>query len=420
MFLGGINGFNAFVPDRVKDNPYAPPIALTSLTQGGREVAIGRAVESLEEVRFTWPSNFFEFGFVALNYHQPEKNQYAYKLEGFDKDWNGVGTRRFGRYTNLPGGTYNLRIKGSNNDGVWNEDGISVKVTVVPPFWATWGFRGAVLLVLVAGAATGYQLRVRGIEARSSELEKLVADRTVAVSRANELLKLEIAERKRAEEALAQQAAEAAVAAERSRLARDLHDAVTQLLFSASLIAEALPEIWENDQDEGRELLAEMRRLSRGALAEMRTLLLELRPAALTETSLGELLHQLAEAATGRTELSIEVRADGEPALPRDVHVGLYRIAQEALNNVIKHARAVRVTIGLRCLPYGDPGDGQQEVNLSVSDDGCGFDPGRVPPDHLGLGIIRERAERIGAELGIDSARGRGTEVMVRWRGPSP
>jgi signal transduction histidine kinase len=150
----------------------------------------------------------------------------------------------------------------------------------------------------------------------------------------------------------------------------------------------------------------------------MRTLLLELRPAALTETSLADLLHQLAEAATGRTDVSITVREDGEPALPRDVHVALYRIAQEALNNIIKHARAGRATISLCCHPSGDPGDGQQQVTLSVSDDGRGFDPGRVLPDHMGLAIIRERAERIGAELGIESELGRGTEVMVRWRGP--
>jgi len=420
MYFGGINGLNAFTPDRVKDNPYPPPVVLTSLTQGGREVTAGQAVENVTDVRLTWPNNFFEFGFVALNYHQSEKNQYAYRLEGFDKDWNAVGTRPFGRYTNLPGGTYDLRMKASNNDGVWNEDGLLLTVTVVPPFWATWWFRGGVLLVLVVGAAAGYRLRVRGVEARSRELEELAANRTVALSRANERLRQEIAEREWAEEALAQRAAEAAVTAERSRLARDLHDAVTQLLFSASLIAEALPEIWENDQDEGRDLLAEMRRLSRGALAEMRTLLLELRPGALTETSLGELLRQLAEAAAGRTDVTITVREDGEPTLPDDVHVALYRIAQEALNNIIKHARASEATISICCVSSKDPADDHQEVTLSVGDDGCGFDPGCVLPDHMGLGIIHERTERIGAELGIESELGSGTEVTVIWRGARP
>jgi len=420
MYFGGINGLNAFAPKAVKDNPYPPPVVLTALTRGGRDVTGKRAVETLSDLRLTWPNNFFEFGFVALNYHQSEKNQYAYKLEGFDRDWNVVGTRRFGRYTNLPGGTYTLRMKASNNDGIWNEEGISLSVTVVPPFWATWWFRGGILLVLVVGAAAGYRLRVRGVEARSRELETLAANRTVALSRANERLRQEIAERERAEEALAQRAAEVAVAAERSRLARDLHDAVTQLLFSASLIAEALPEIWENNQDEGRGLLAEMRRLSRGALAEMRTLLLELRPGTLIETSLGDLLHQLAEAAAGRTDVSIAVRADGEVVLPDEVHVALYRIAQEALNNIIKHARASRATISICCVRSGDLGDDQQQVTLSVGDDGCGFDPGCVLPDHMGLGIIRERAERIGAELDIQSELGRGTEVRVIWRGERP
>ncbi|MGD2165835.1 MAG: two-component regulator propeller domain-containing protein [Anaerolineae bacterium] len=418
MFFGGVSGFNGFYPDQVKDNPFPPPVVLTSVTQTGRDVVAARSLHGAEDVRLTWPNNFFEFTFVALNYHQPEKNRYAYMLEGFDRDWNNVGSRRFGRYTNLPGGTYNLRVKASNNDGIWNEEGISVKVTVVPPFWSTWWFRGGLLLLLVVSAGAGYQMRVRGIEARSRELERMVADRTVALSRANELLKQEIADREKAEEALARRAAEAAVAAERSRLARDLHDAVTQLLFSASLIAEALPGIWENDRDEGRELLAEMRRLSRGALAEMRTLLLELRPAALSETGLGNLLHQLAEAAVGRTDLSIELKEQGEPRLPDDVHVALYRIAQEALNNIIKHARADQVTISLQCVPCGDPGDNLQQVTLSVADDGRGFDVSSVQPDHMGLGIIRERAERIGAELRIESQPGRGSEVLTRWRGP--
>jgi signal transduction histidine kinase len=102
------------------------------------------------------------------------------------------------------------------------------------------------------------------------------------------------------------------------------------------------------------------------------------------------------------------------------VHVALYRIAQEALNNVIKHAQANRVTISLCSLPGADRWEDQQQITLSVSDDGRGFDPGRVPPDHMGLGIIRERAERIGAEVGVESEPGRGTEVMVRWRGPRP
>ena len=144
---------------------------------------------------------------------------------------------------------------------------------------------------------------------------------------------------------------ELAVLEERSRLARELHDAVTQTLFSASLVAEALPTTWERDAQEGRGLLQELRGLCRGALAEMRTLLLELRPARLVETRLDDLLRQLGEAASGREGIPVAVQVEGQAhaaKLPPDVHIALYRITQEALNNVVKHARAHQVTVRLR------------------------------------------------------------------------
>ncbi|MHB1134758.1 MAG: GAF domain-containing protein [Chloroflexota bacterium] len=206
---------------------------------------------------------------------------------------------------------------------------------------------------------------------------------------------------------LRERAEQLAVAAERSRLARDLHDAVTQTLFSASLIAEVLPRLWERNPDEGRRRLEELRQLTRGALAEMRTLLLELRPTALTEAALGDLLKQLAEAINGRARLPVSLTIEGQRPLPAEVQVALYRIAQEALNNVAKHSGASSVAVVLRCL--GD------RVELSVSDDGRGFDRGVVPPNHLGLGIMSERAEAIGALLALESKPGQGTNVSVVW-----
>jgi signal transduction histidine kinase len=203
---------------------------------------------------------------------------------------------------------------------------------------------------------------------------------------------------------------------ERSRLARELHDAVTQTLFSASLIAEAVPGVWEKDQRQGRELLQELRSLSRGALAEMRTLLLELRPAALVETRLEDLLHQLGEAASGREGIPVKVLVEGKGTLPPEVHVALYRIAQEALNNVVKHARAGHATVRL-CYNCGDLAEGRQRkcVLLSVLDNGRGFDLNQAPHHRLGLGIMQERADGVGANLFIDSQLGEGTQVSVMW-----
>jgi len=159
--------------------------------------------------------------------------------------------------------------------------------------------------------------------------------------------------------------------------------------------------------------------LSRGALAEMRTLLLELRPTALLETSLRELLRQLAETVTGRKGVPVTVTVKGRCALPGNLHIALYRIAQEALNNVIKHARAGRVEVSLHCIPFADGGEEAVSVELCICDDGRGFDLDEIPPDCLGLGIMRERAQTAGASLEIDSRPGRGTQITVVWKGAS-
>lgn len=200
-----------------------------------------------------------------------------------------------------------------------------------------------------------------------------------------------------------------AVAAERSRIARDLHDAVTQTLFSASIIAGVLPGIWQRNEEEGRRRLEELRELTRGALAEMRTLLLELRPAKLVEVDLADLLRQLGEAISGRARIPVTVHVEGNAEISADIKVALYRVAQEALNNIAKHAQAHNVLIQL----YRTP----ESVRLSVSDDGTGFVFERIAPQHLGLGIMRERADAIGASLSVRTAPNEGTTVEVCWTG---
>jgi nitrate/nitrite-specific signal transduction histidine kinase len=206
---------------------------------------------------------------------------------------------------------------------------------------------------------------------------------------------------------LYEQAQELATVEERQRLARDLHDAVTQTLFSASLIAEVLPRLWEKNPDEGRRRLEELRSSTRGALAEMRMLLLELRPAALTEVGLGDLLRHVTDAVAGRSGLTATLTVEGEGTLPADVQIALYRIAQEAINNTSKHAGASEATLNLRCQP--------ERVELAISDNGSGFDLQSVSGEHLGLRIMRERAEEVGARLNVESDIGQGTKVRVVW-----
>ena len=207
---------------------------------------------------------------------------------------------------------------------------------------------------------------------------------------------------------LYEHAQELAALKERQRLAQNLHDAVNQSLFSAGLIAEVLPRLWEVDLEETRHSLEDLRRLVRGAMAEMRALLAELRPTTLTDSELGELLLLLGNAFTGRTNIPVDLAITGESKLPDEVQVALYRMSQECLNNIAKHAKASRVEIQMHHLPSG--------LEIQVRDNGIGFDQTHeIPTGHYGLNMMKERADEIGAKLTISSQPDKGTEVIIRW-----
>jgi nitrate/nitrite-specific signal transduction histidine kinase len=207
---------------------------------------------------------------------------------------------------------------------------------------------------------------------------------------------------------LYEEAQELATMKERQRLARDLHDAVSQTLFSASLIADVLPRLWERNPEEGKRRLEEIRQLTRGALAEMRTLLLELRPAALADAELSDLLKQLAVSITSRARMPVSVEIEGYCLTMSEVKVALYRIAQEALNNVAKHSGASSAYVNLICQT--------DDIKLIIGDDGRGFGTDNISANSLGLGIMKERAKEIGADLNIQSHEGQGTIINITWR----
>lgn len=209
-----------------------------------------------------------------------------------------------------------------------------------------------------------------------------------------------------------------AASEERQRIARELHDAVSQTLFSAKIVAESLPLLLDKDTGAVRAGLADLIRLTQAASAEMRSLLMELRPNTLTHTDLNILLNYLVNGANGRTTANINLQTKGqEPTLPFNVKINLYRIAQEALNNIIKHAQAKHVNVILTCdreSPDTSPSSALLVV-LQVFDDGCGFLPDRVTDEHMGLRIMRERAAEANISLEIKTAINQGTIVEAAW-----
>jgi signal transduction histidine kinase len=195
MFFGGINGLNAFHPEQITDNPYRPPVILTDFQLFNQSVAIGKdsvlqkPIWDTEHITLNYDQDVFSIGFSALSYAAPKENRYRYKLEGFDDEWNEVDAkRRFATYTSLPPGHYIFRVLGSNEDGVWNEEGVSLSITVIPPWWETWWFRTVALVVILGLAFTGYRLRVSNIQEHSQELEHQVAERTAQLETANKEL----------------------------------------------------------------------------------------------------------------------------------------------------------------------------------------------------------------------------------------
>lgn len=207
-------------------------------------------------------------------------------------------------------------------------------------------------------------------------------------------------------ELAAGRANQVAVLEERRRLARELHDSVTQSLFSMSLLAQVLPDLWRLDREAAQQSLEQVRDLTRGALAEMRDLLYELRPAEAGEQDLAQGLRTRAGAFQRRSGVTASVQAPLPVRLPAEQAQALLRIVQEALTNIDHHARARSVSLAVR---------GGPQIMLRIADDGCGFVPNQVVAGRLGLISMRERAKAIGAELELISAPGQGTTITVIW-----
>lgn len=206
---------------------------------------------------------------------------------------------------------------------------------------------------------------------------------------------------------LHQKALALAAVQERQRLARDLHDGVSQLLFSATMVSESLLYLWDREPEKVRKRLMQLHRLTRGALVQMRTLLIELRPEELLEARLSDLIHQLVESVRARTELQISLDIEGEYRLPDRVQVAYYYMALELLNNIASHARAHNAHVQLITRP--------DRVRLRVTDDGRGFDTEGIASAKGGISIINDRANAIGATLDIQSRAAIGTEVTIDW-----
>ena len=182
MFFGGIKGLNFFHPGKIEDNPYVPPVVITDflifnksiVLDSGQHAALEKSITETEKIVLPHDRNFFAFEFAALDFTTPGKNKYAYKMEKLDKEWLEIDSRkRFASYTDVEPGNYVFRVKGSNSDGVWNEDGVSLRIIIKPPFWETWWFRVLLAMLIVFLLFTGYRYRTRRLRDKLAEQERV-------------------------------------------------------------------------------------------------------------------------------------------------------------------------------------------------------------------------------------------------------
>ncbi len=434
MFFGGVKGLNGFLPGEVGKNPHIPPVAVTAISITDHPHAGPVAVEYVREIDLSPLDRGFTVTYAALDFADPSKNQYSHKLEGFDRDFSKPSTRRDATYTNLDPGGYVLHMRASNDDGIWNDAGVSLAIRVHPPYWKTYWFRLSVLAAILGGAWLFYRLRVSRVERKRLELTAMVDERTLALRR-------EIEERKTAEERLrdAKFAAEQAAMAKSEFLARMSHEIRTPIniimgmadLLSESGLDERQRRYVGSFQSAGELLLAIINDILDFSKIEAGRIELEH-----VSFSLSEELRRVADLAafraTGKGLAFSWVMADdmpdhvlGDPARLRQV---LMNLLGNALKFTISGEVRLRVERDAASSRPGEPSPGEHfPARFVITDTGIGI-PQKMLGDifnhftqadvstsrqyggtGLGLAICRRLVDLMGGTIAVTSEEGRGS-----------
>ncbi len=400
MYFGGINGFNQFFPAQVKNNPYKPEVVLTTFKIFNKVVKSGLKLAILDKIILQYSESFFSFEFSALDYTNPSQNQYAYKLDGFDTDWNYIGNRRFASYTNLDAGKYKFKIKASNNDGIWSDKIKSILIIIQPPLWQTWWAYLFYTLVFVGGIISlrNYELNKR----RKKEKERLRVVNAKAKLKQSEL-RAETAEYKAK---VSESQKEIEIQKIRNRISADLHDEIGSNLSSIILLSSLVKKNKKND-DEIKKYTSDIYNAAKVSSEAIRDIVWFINP---ISDQLGKLVSKMLQTANtllGDIEHQINTsKFDTTEKLRPDVKRNIFLIYKESLTNIIKHSKADFVKINVK--------EENNTFKFTISDNGIGFDIEKVKNGN-GLRNLKYRAEQIKAKLLIYSEIGKGTVVSFEY-----
>jgi signal transduction histidine kinase/ligand-binding sensor domain-containing protein len=373
MYFGGVNGFNVFDPLRFKPGSYAADVRLTAIRLFDSTWLSDLEADRVQELRLKHFQNFVSFEFVALDYSFSDKATYYYMMEGLDKTWMSSGSRRYVSYTGLQPGEYTFKVIYQNRDGIYSKNTASIKIIISPPWWLTWWALGLYVIAIVGVAYGLYRRRINQLKKKQAEQIK-----TMVATQEDE----------------------------RERLSRDLHDDVGTRLSAIKLYISSLgKKIDERQLDEARKLAENSERLIDETMGDVRKMLLNLSPQVLEEFGYATAVEVLVNKINETRLLNFDLVMFGlKQGLPKDHELVLYRITQELINNVLKHAGASRVSLQV--------GHRDEKIILMIEDNGKGFDI-KEHKNGYGLKNLEARTQLLKGQMEIDSKPGKGTCVLI-------
>ena len=370
IYFGGINGFNSFFPDSIKDNKYIPNIVISKFEvfnnslKNTERTEINHSLFSSSSINLDYRSNSFLIEFAALDFTLPSKNQYAYRMDGIDNDWILSGTRKFVTYTNLDPGSYTFHVKGSNNDGIWNNEGTSLSIIITPPFWMTWWF----ILIIITTIFVVISLIIYSQISHLLEMERL-----------------------------------------RVKIAADLHDDIGTRLTEISMLTDVLYHKKSSCDDPDKETVRKVGGIARALIDNMSDIVWLINPKRDTLYELFMKLRDTYEEILSYSNIYLQINNFNfleKIRLPMEYRKNLYLIFKESMNNSLKHSSCTEISINANLKG--------KTLEITLYDNGQGFD---ITEDSKGNGLtnMKARAESIGGSLRIQSSLESGT--MIKFVG---
>jgi len=405
MLFGSKKGLNVFDYQKIKLSSYKPAVVITDFKLFNESVVIGEnsplkeSILVADEIILSHDQNVFSFEFASLDYNSTKSIQYAYKMEGYDKEWIKSGTRRFVTYTNLDAGTYSFNVKATNADGVWNETRTSINIIIKPPFYQTWIAYCLYVIICTTGM---YSFRKYELRKRKEKNELLLKEEKEKSKLMEAQLRVEKAELQakaiESEQELEKQKI-------RSRIASDLHDEIGSNLSSITLLSSLMKDNI-NHTPEVKKQLSDINFAAKTSAESIRDIIWFINP---VSDKLGSLLARIKETANMMLAgVSYKINIDKvnpEVNISPELKRNIYFVFKEALNNIIKHSSAQNVLIQIS--------KEGRALHIIIHDDGSGFNTDDVKAGN-GLRNIRSRAGQLNGELAIDSSRGGGTKINLK------